>query len=139
LNLNLWSRFDLALVTPCPKPPAGERWLHEIKHDPVLGRFRLAMVVDGEIAGPDERGITHISDLAFLAFDPVRTGIFLQRVSVLTSPREARLERFYEGAESLFVRAYDAFLRAAHRLSPSPRASPPMYEGPVSKWSQSVF
>jgi hypothetical protein len=63
LNLNLWSRFDLALVTPCPKPPAGERWLHEIKHDPVLGRFRLAMVVDGEIAGPDERGITHISEL----------------------------------------------------------------------------
>ena len=28
---------------------------------------------------------------------------------VLTSPREAGLERFYEGAESLFVRAYDVF------------------------------
>jgi SAM-dependent methyltransferase len=28
---------------------------------------------------------------------------------VLTSPREAELDRFYEGAESLFVRAYDAF------------------------------
>jgi ubiquinone/menaquinone biosynthesis C-methylase UbiE len=31
---------------------------------------------------------------------------------VLTSPREAGLERFYEGAESLFVRAYDAFYAA---------------------------
>ena len=28
---------------------------------------------------------------------------------MLASPREAGLERFYEGAESLFVRAYDAF------------------------------
>ena len=33
----------------------------------------------------------------------------MQRATVLTSPREAGLERFYEGAESLFVRAYDAF------------------------------
>src|SRR5215472_3671451 len=36
-------------------------------------------------------------------------GFSLQRTPVLTSPREAGLERFYEGAESLFVRAYDAF------------------------------
>ena len=36
-------------------------------------------------------------------------GFSLQRAPVLTSPREAGLDRFYEGAESLFVRAYDAF------------------------------
>ena len=33
----------------------------------------------------------------------------MQRTPVLTSAREVGLERFYEGAESLFVRAYDAF------------------------------
>src|SRR5437762_11010291 len=104
----------LQIVTPCKRPPVGDGWLHEIKHDghrlvailpgdgqlmllsrngydrtrvfrepfrPMLDAGLPAMVLDGEIAVPDERGVTHldalsdaISDgrperLAYFAFD----------------------------------------------------------------------
>jgi bifunctional non-homologous end joining protein LigD len=104
----------LQIVTPCKRPPSGDGWLHEIKHDghrlvamlpgdgqlmllsrngydrtrvfrepfrPMLDAGLPAMVLDGEIAVPDERGVTHldalsdaISDgrperLAYFAFD----------------------------------------------------------------------
>src|SRR5262249_21771500 len=86
----------LQIVTPCAEPPAGDRWLHEIKHDGHRlvaivederlklisrnGRDRTtlfaeafrelvsarlpAMMLDGEIAVPDERGVTHIDALS---------------------------------------------------------------------------
>jgi bifunctional non-homologous end joining protein LigD len=85
----------LQLVSPCTEPPAGEGWLHEIKHDghrlvaliakpgsvKLMSRngidrtplFRAPfrelaangrpLVLDGEIAVPDERGVTHIDAL----------------------------------------------------------------------------
>src|SRR5438045_2394002 len=104
----------LQIVAPCKRPPAGDAWLHEIKHDghrlvavlPGDGPLMLLsrngydrtklfrepfrrlldpmlppMVLDGEIAVPDDRGVTHldalsdaISDgrperLAYFAFD----------------------------------------------------------------------
>ena len=103
----------LQIVSSCAEPPAGDGWLHEIKHDghrlvaivagdllKLISRnghdrtalfrepFRpLAevgfppMVLDGEIAVPDERGVTHIDalneaisarrpdQLAYFAFD----------------------------------------------------------------------
>src|SRR5881227_96920 len=104
----------LQIVTPCKRPPSGDGWLHEIKHDghrlvailpgdgqlmllsrngydrtrvfrepfrPMLDAGLPAMVLDGEIAVPDDRGVTHldalsdaISDgrperLAYFAFD----------------------------------------------------------------------
>src|SRR5437763_8321 len=104
-------RFQI--VSACAEPPAGEGWLHEIKHDghrlvAIVAGERLqlvsrngydrtalfrepfrslaeaglpAMVLDGEIAVPDERGVTHIDalseaissrrqeQLAYFAFD----------------------------------------------------------------------
>ena len=103
----------LQIVSPCIRPPDGEGWLHEIKHDghrlvaivPSRGQLRLLsrnghdrtplfrcpfrklasssrpIVLDGEIAVPDERGVTHIDllqaassrygadRLAYFAFD----------------------------------------------------------------------
>jgi len=82
----------LQIVSPCIRPPDGEGWLHEIKHDghrlvaivPSRGQLKLLsrnghdrtplfrvpfrklalsgrpLVLDGEIAVPDERGVTHI-------------------------------------------------------------------------------
>src|SRR5437763_17018956 len=78
----------LQIVTPCKRPPDGDGWLHEIKHDghrliaiiPSRGQLKLLsrnghdrtrlfrgpfqslasngrpIVLDGEIAVPDERG-----------------------------------------------------------------------------------
>jgi bifunctional non-homologous end joining protein LigD len=111
------SRTDLSLVSPCHEPPAGDGWLHEVKHDghrlvamfdgrgglrlisrngynrtatfrapfdSMLGAVGHDMILDGEIAVPDERGVTHISDLqdarigrrperlAYFAFDLLR-------------------------------------------------------------------
>ena len=103
----------LQIVSPCIRPPDGEGWLHEIKHDghrlvaivPSRGQLKLLsrnghdrtplfrvpfrklalsgrpLVLDGEIAVPDERGVTHIDllqaasgrygadRLAYFAFD----------------------------------------------------------------------
>jgi bifunctional non-homologous end joining protein LigD len=85
----------LQIVTSAAEPPAGDGWLHEIKHDGhrlvaiVDGRGGLRLisrnghnrtklfqapfdafvrlgrelVLDGEIAVPDEKGATHIGDL----------------------------------------------------------------------------
>jgi bifunctional non-homologous end joining protein LigD len=100
----------LQVVTPSPAPPAGDGWLHEIKHDghrlvailagesirllsrnghdrtAVFGEpFRALalaglppMVLDGEIAVPDERGVTHIDALseAIAARRPERLAFF---------------------------------------------------------------
>src|SRR5207248_6075498 len=87
----------LQIVTPCKKPPSGDGWLHEIKHDghrlvailpgdgqlmllsrngydrtrvfrepfrPMLDAGLPGMVLDGEIAVPDERGVTHLDALS---------------------------------------------------------------------------
>src|SRR5438105_10626202 len=87
----------LQIVTPCKRPPSGDGWLHEIKHDghrlvailPGDGQLILlsrngydrtnlfrepfrglldprlpAMVLDGEIAVPDDRGVTHLDALS---------------------------------------------------------------------------
>jgi bifunctional non-homologous end joining protein LigD len=102
--------LPLQIVTSCPEPPDGEGWLHEIKHDghrllaivsgddlklisrnghdrthlfrePFEGLTGPSLVLDGEIAVPDERGVTHIDllteamrqrrpeSLAYFAFD----------------------------------------------------------------------
>ena len=106
--------IHLQIVTACKRPPSGDGWLHEIKHDghrlvailpgdgqlmllsrngydgtrlfrepfrPLVGAGLPAMVLDGEIAVPDDRGVTHLdwlSDaitdrrperLAYFAFD----------------------------------------------------------------------
>ncbi len=85
----------LQIVTSSAKPPEGEGWLHEIKHDghrlvaivaggslQLLSRngfdrtslFRQPfgqlveaglppLVIDGEIAVPDDRGVTHLDRL----------------------------------------------------------------------------
>ena len=85
----------LPVVSPAARPPEGEGWLHEIKHDghrlaaildgrgglrlisrrgydrtPLfrapfreLLAFGREIVLDGEIAVPDDRGVTHIGDL----------------------------------------------------------------------------
>ena len=89
---NLPAKIRLQIVSSCARPPDGDGWLHEIKHDGhrlvaiITGRrsvkllsrnghdrtplFRSpfqelatsgrAIVLDGEIAVPDERGVTHI-------------------------------------------------------------------------------
>ena len=87
----------LQIVTPCKRPPVGDGWLHEIKHDghrlvaiiPGDGQLKLLsrkgydrtqlfrepfgplldarlppMVLDGEIAVPDDRGVTHLDALS---------------------------------------------------------------------------
>src|ERR1051325_7872957 len=87
----------LQVVTPCKRPPSGDGWLHEIKHDghrlvamlpgdgqlmllsrnghdrtrtfgdpflPMLDAGLPPMVLDGEIAVPDERGVTHLDALS---------------------------------------------------------------------------
>jgi bifunctional non-homologous end joining protein LigD len=87
----------LQIVTPCKRPPVGDGWLHEIKHDghrlvailPGDGQLMLlsrngydrtrlfrepfrpliearlpAMVLDGEMAVPDDRGVTHLDSLS---------------------------------------------------------------------------
>jgi bifunctional non-homologous end joining protein LigD len=103
----------LQVVSPSAKPPGGDGWLHEVKHDghrliavvAASGSLKLlsrrgidrtelfrepfrqliesgrAMVLDGEIAAPDERGMTHLDwltdaladgrpeRLAYFAFD----------------------------------------------------------------------
>jgi bifunctional non-homologous end joining protein LigD len=107
------SRSVLQIVSPCAAPPEGEGWLHEIKHDgrrllamveggelkllsrnghdrtalfrePFEGLSGPPLALDGEIAVPDERGVTHIDNLtqalrqrrpeslAYLAFDLLR-------------------------------------------------------------------
>src|ERR1041385_1101040 len=86
----------LQIVTPCKRPPSGDGWLHEIKHDgnrlvailwgdgqlmllsrngydrtklfrepfrPLIGAGLPPMVLDGEIAVPDDRGVTHLDAL----------------------------------------------------------------------------
>src|SRR5436190_13448386 len=86
----------LQIVTPCKRPPVGDGWLHEIKHDghrlvailpgdgqlmllsrngydrtrlfrepfgPLLNAGLPPMVLDGEIAVPDDRGVTHLDAL----------------------------------------------------------------------------
>jgi bifunctional non-homologous end joining protein LigD len=103
-------RLQPQIVTPSAEPPGGEGWLHEVKHDghrllaivsgddlklvsrnghdrthlfsePFRGLARSSLVLDGEIAVPDERGVTHIDlltqamrqcrpeRLAYFAFD----------------------------------------------------------------------
>src|SRR5215471_14478489 len=89
---NLPADIRLQIVSPCTRPPDGDGWLHEIKHDghrlvaivPSRGQLKLLsrnghdrtplfrepfrslsangrpIVLDGEIAVADERGITHI-------------------------------------------------------------------------------
>jgi bifunctional non-homologous end joining protein LigD len=87
----------LQIVTPCKRPPSGDRWLHEIKHDghrlvailpgdgqlmllsrngydrtrvfrepfrPLLDAGLPPMALDGEIAVPDDRGVTHLDALS---------------------------------------------------------------------------
>src|SRR5436190_7852917 len=86
----------LQIVTPCKRPPSGDGWLHEIKHDghrlvavlpgdelmllsrnghdrtrlfrepfrPLLDAGLPKMVLDGEIAVPDHRGVTHLDRLS---------------------------------------------------------------------------
>ena len=87
----------LQIVTPCKRPPVGDGWLHEIKHDghrlvailpgdgqlmllsrngydrtrlfrepfrPLIDAKMPAMVLDGEIAVPDDRGVTHLDALS---------------------------------------------------------------------------
>jgi bifunctional non-homologous end joining protein LigD len=86
----------LQIVTPSAEPPAGEGWLHEIKHDghrlvaivdgeslkllsrngydraalfrepfrPLAGAGLPPIVLDGEIAVPDDRGVAHIDALS---------------------------------------------------------------------------
>ena len=86
-------RIRLQIVSSCADPPAGNGWLHEVKHDghrllaivagndlkvvsrsghgrtpvfraPFVGLAGLPpLVLDGEIAVPDERGVTHIDGL----------------------------------------------------------------------------
>src|SRR3954468_8235982 len=113
IRAGLPGEVRLQIVSSCAEPPAGDGWLHEIKHDGhrlvaiVAGeRLKLvsrngydrtplfrepfralaeaglpAMVLDGEIAVPDNRGVTHIDalsdaissrrqeQLAYFAFD----------------------------------------------------------------------
>src|SRR5262249_58523071 len=92
----------LQIVTPCKRPPVGDGWLHEIKHDghrlvavlPGGGQLMLLsrngydrtrvfrepfrslitaeptpMVLDGEIAVPDDRGVTHLDALSDVIAD----------------------------------------------------------------------
>ena len=87
----------MSASTPCKKPPEGDGWLHEIKHDghrlvatlpgdgqlmllsrngydrtklfrepfgPLLDARLPPMVLDGEIAVPDDRGVTHLDALS---------------------------------------------------------------------------
>src|SRR5437763_3482723 len=92
---NLPSDIRLQIVSACARPPDGDGWLHEVKHDGhrlvaiIAGRGSLKLlsrnghdrtplfrtpfrslaasgrpiVLDGEIAVPDERGVTHIDRL----------------------------------------------------------------------------
>jgi bifunctional non-homologous end joining protein LigD len=99
------------IVTPCKRPPSGDAWLHEIKHDghrlvailPGDGQLMLLsrngydrtrlfrgpfrslidagsppMVLDGEIAVPDDRGVTHLDALSDAVADrlPERLAYF---------------------------------------------------------------
>jgi bifunctional non-homologous end joining protein LigD len=95
LKAPLPKHVRLQIVSSAAEPPAGDGWLHKIKHDghrlvAVIDRkgvlrllsrngydrsklFRAPfdgiaalgceLVLDGEIAVPDEKGATHISDL----------------------------------------------------------------------------
>ena len=109
-------RVPLQIVSPSADPPDGAGWVHEVKHDghrllaivngddlklisrnghdrthlfrePFRGLAALApLVLDGEIAVPDERGVTHIDlltqamrqcrpeRLAYFAFDLLHLG-----------------------------------------------------------------
>ena len=81
------------LCTPAAVPPSGSDWVHEVKHDghriltflgsvhmrtragttppgaspqslPALFRLKVkSTVLDGEVAVPDENGVTHLSYL----------------------------------------------------------------------------
>jgi bifunctional non-homologous end joining protein LigD len=100
----------LQIVSHCAQPPAGDGWLHEIKHDGhrlvaivtergalkllsrngldrtrlfrdpfrALAAARHPIVIDGEIAVPDERGVTHLDALtdALSARRPERLAYF---------------------------------------------------------------
>jgi bifunctional non-homologous end joining protein LigD len=106
----------LQIVTPCKKPPSGDGWLHEIKHDghrlvaiiPGDGQLILRsrngydrtrvfrepfrrlievklppMVLDGEIAVPDDRGVTHLDAMRLAKGS--RTGLPTSRSICCTS------------------------------------------------------
>ena len=87
-------RIPLHIVSSCAEPPEGDGWLHEVKHDghrllaivagddlklisrngydrtelfrePFQGRAGMPpCILDGEIAVPDDRGVTHIDQLS---------------------------------------------------------------------------
>ena len=113
ISASLPTDIRLQIVSPCVRPPEGDGWLHEIKHDghrliviiPGRGSLKLlsrnghdrtpffrgpfrqlassgrSLILDGEIAVPDEHGVTHIDllqdafgrhgvhRLAYFAFD----------------------------------------------------------------------
>jgi bifunctional non-homologous end joining protein LigD len=143
LKAPLPDRVHLQIVSSAAEPPAGDGWLHEIKHDGhrlvavvdgkgvlrLLSRngydrsklFRAPfhdiaalgceLVLDGEIAVPDERGATHIGDLqddiaqgrsdrlAYFAFDVLHLdGHDLRGCPI--EERKALLERVIKAAAS---------------------------------------
>jgi bifunctional non-homologous end joining protein LigD len=143
LKASLPTRVHLQIVGSAAEPPAGDGWLHEIKHDGhrlvavvdgtgvlrLLSRngydrsrlFRAPfqditalgceLVLDGEIAVPDEKGATHISDLqddiaqgcsdrlAYFAFDLLHLdGHDLRGCPI--EERKALLERVIKAAAS---------------------------------------
>jgi bifunctional non-homologous end joining protein LigD len=79
-------RLPFQIVQSSAEPPDGQGWLHEVKHDghrlmAIAAAGLPPLVLDGEIAVPDERGVTHIDlltqamrqcqpeRLAYFAFD----------------------------------------------------------------------
>jgi bifunctional non-homologous end joining protein LigD len=143
LKAPLPKHVRLQIVSSAAEPPAGDGWLHEIKHDghrlvAVIDRngvlrllsrngydrsklFRAPfdgiaalgceLVLDGEIAVPDEKGTTHIGDLqddiaqgrsdrlAYFAFDLLHLdGHDLRGCPI--EERKAVLERVLKAAGS---------------------------------------
>jgi len=131
----------LQIVCSCARPPDGDGWLHEVKHDghrlvaiiPGRGSLKLlsrnghdrtplfrgpfrklassgrSIILDGEIAVPDERGVTHIDllqaasgkygldRLAYFAFDV----LYLDRQDVRRCPIEQRKALLQEVLEEI--------------------------------------